>query len=568
MTPGARRSPSPGGRHGAGSSARTSAERLIARGWDVVGLDNLLTGRMENIDGAARHARSSRSRATTSRTSCTSTGAVDAVLHFASPASPLDYLEHPIKTLKVGSLGTHNTLGLALAKGARFLLASTSEVYGDPQVHPQPESYWGNVNPVGPRGVYDEAKRFAEALTLAYHRATASTSRIVRIFNTYGPRLRPGRRAGGVELPRAGDARASRSPSTATASRRGRSATSTTRSAGSSRCSTPTTSGPMNIGNPNEFTILRAGRRPCSTSPGRARRSCSSRCPIDDPDAAPARHHACARERARLGARGRAPRGARPAPTSGTAERAGRRVAGGADAAETADRGTASCRSSCPSSTSATPSWRSCAGCARSSCPIDREFVVVDDGSDDGTRAVLTPARRQHGQGRDARREPGKGAAIRTGLEHVTGDLVLIQDADLEYDPEDWPQAARAGARGQRDVSSTARASPASAATCCSCTGSATGSCRSSPTCSTTRRSPTWRRATSCSTAVCSTASTSSPTGSTSSPRSRPRCCASGIRIYEVPISYAGREFDEGKKITWRDGFTALWTLVKYRFVD
>jgi dTDP-glucose 4,6-dehydratase len=118
-------------------------------------------------------------------------GPLEAVLHFASPASPIDYLEHPIPTLKVGALGTHNSLGLAKAKGARFLLASTSEVYGDPLVHPQPESYWGNVNPVGPRGVYDEAKRFAEAMTMAYHRYHKLDTRIVRIFNTYGPRMRP-----------------------------------------------------------------------------------------------------------------------------------------------------------------------------------------------------------------------------------------------------------------------------------------------------------------------------------------------------------------------------------------
>ena len=116
---------------------------------------------------------------------------VDNVLHFASPASPIDYLELPIQTLKVGSLGTHNTLGLAKAKSARYLLASTSEVYGDPLVHPQPESYWGNVNPVGPRGVYDEAKRFAEAMVMAYHRVHGLDTRIVRIFNTYGPRMRP-----------------------------------------------------------------------------------------------------------------------------------------------------------------------------------------------------------------------------------------------------------------------------------------------------------------------------------------------------------------------------------------
>jgi dTDP-glucose 4,6-dehydratase len=118
-------------------------------------------------------------------------GGLDGVLHFASPASPVDYLEMPIQTLKVGSLGTHKALGLAKAKGARFMLASTSEVYGDPLVHPQPESYWGNVNPVGPRGVYDEAKRFAEAMTMAYHRFHGVETRIVRIFNTYGPRMRP-----------------------------------------------------------------------------------------------------------------------------------------------------------------------------------------------------------------------------------------------------------------------------------------------------------------------------------------------------------------------------------------
>jgi dTDP-glucose 4,6-dehydratase len=174
----------------AGFLASHLCERLIDEGWDVVGLDNMLTGRMENIAGLL-----ARPEFTFERHDVTTFihvgGAVDAVLHFASPASPQDYLEHPIKTMKVGSLGTHNSLGLALAKQARYLLASTSEVYGDPQVHPQPESYWGNVNPIGPRGVYDEAKRFAEALTLAYHRAHGLDVRIVRIFNTYGPRLRP-----------------------------------------------------------------------------------------------------------------------------------------------------------------------------------------------------------------------------------------------------------------------------------------------------------------------------------------------------------------------------------------
>ena len=165
-------------------------DRLLAQGYRVVGMDNFLTGNAANV----AHLRSHHDfqfvlHDVTNFIEVQ--GPLDAVLHFASPASPVDYLEHPIPTLKVGSLGTHKALGLAKAKGARFLLASTSEVYGDPLVHPQPESYWGNVNPVGPRGVYDEAKRFAEAMTMAYHRYHGLDTRIVRIFNTYGPRMRP-----------------------------------------------------------------------------------------------------------------------------------------------------------------------------------------------------------------------------------------------------------------------------------------------------------------------------------------------------------------------------------------
>ncbi len=165
-------------------------DRLIERGDEVVAVDNLLTGRLDNLAHLF-----GRPEFTFLHHNVSSyvhvPGPVDAVLHFASPASPKDYLELPIQTLKVGSLGTHNLLGLAKEKGARFLLASTSEVYGDPEVHPQPEHYWGHVNPVGPRGVYDEAKRFAEALTMAYHRSHGVEVRIARIFNTFGPRLRP-----------------------------------------------------------------------------------------------------------------------------------------------------------------------------------------------------------------------------------------------------------------------------------------------------------------------------------------------------------------------------------------
>ncbi len=167
------------------------ADRFLADGHEVVGLDNFATGRPENIAHLMGHERFSFIRHNISDYTYVP-GHLDGVLHFASPASPVDYLELPIQTLKVGSLGTHNALGLALAKQARFLLASTSEVYGDPLVHPQPESYWGNVNPIGPRGCYDEAKRFAEAMTMAYHRAQGVDTRIVRIFNTYGTRMRPG----------------------------------------------------------------------------------------------------------------------------------------------------------------------------------------------------------------------------------------------------------------------------------------------------------------------------------------------------------------------------------------
>ncbi len=165
------------------------SDRFIKEGHTVVGMDNLITGNMDNLAQLMGHERFSFIRQDVSNYIYVA-GPLDAVLHFASPASPNDYLEHPIPTLKVGSLGTHNTLGLAKDKGARYLLASTSEIYGDPEVNPQPETYWGNVNPIGPRGVYDEAKRFAEAMTLAYQRYHGLETRIVRIFNTYGPRMR------------------------------------------------------------------------------------------------------------------------------------------------------------------------------------------------------------------------------------------------------------------------------------------------------------------------------------------------------------------------------------------
>jgi dTDP-glucose 4,6-dehydratase len=176
---------------GAGFVGSHLCERLLREGWDVLSLDSLLTGRIANLDGFESHERF-RFESHDVTTSISVEGDVHWVLHFASPASPSDYLSHPIHTLKVGALGTLNALGLAKAKGAGFLLASTSEVYGDPKVHPQPEEYWGNVNPIGPRGVYDEAKRYAEAMAMAYLRVHDVQVKIARIFNTYGPRLRRG----------------------------------------------------------------------------------------------------------------------------------------------------------------------------------------------------------------------------------------------------------------------------------------------------------------------------------------------------------------------------------------
>src|SRR5271167_4949089 len=174
---------------GAGFLGSHLCDRLIAEGWEVLVLDNLVTGVDSNVGHLFNHPKFRIAKCDVSNY-IDVPGPVDYVLHFASPASPVDYLKLPIQTLKVGALGTHNTLGLALAKKAKYFMASTSECYGDPNISPQPETYWGNVNPIGPRGVYDEAKRFAEAITMAYHRAKGLDTHIIRIFNTYGPRMR------------------------------------------------------------------------------------------------------------------------------------------------------------------------------------------------------------------------------------------------------------------------------------------------------------------------------------------------------------------------------------------
>jgi dTDP-glucose 4,6-dehydratase len=244
---------------GAGFIGSHLCERFLADGADVICMDNFLTGTPDNVAHLF-----SNPRFTFIQQDVTNyiyvKGPLDAILHFASPASPVDYLELPIQTLKVGSLGTHKALGLAKEKGARFLLASTSECYGDPLVHPQNEDYWGNVNPIGPRGVYDEAKRFAEAMTMAYHRTHGVATRIVRIFNTHGPRmrLRDGRvvpnfiaqALGGEPLTVYGDGSQTRSFCYVSDLVEG-----IVRLLGSDY------SGPVNCGNPAEVTILQFAER-------------------------------------------------------------------------------------------------------------------------------------------------------------------------------------------------------------------------------------------------------------------------------------------------------------------
>jgi dTDP-glucose 4,6-dehydratase len=265
---------------GAGFLGSHLCERLLDSGHKVTCLDNFLTGKPENVGHLLE-------RPGFTLTRCDLTefvhvpGPVDLVLHFASPASPIDYLRLPIQTLKVGAIGTWHALGLAKEKGARFLLASTSEVYGDPQVHPQPEDYWGHVNPIGPRGVYDESKRYAEALTTAYRQAEGVDTAIVRIFNTYGPRMRPNdgraiptfiRQAlAGEPLTVAGDGSQTRSVCHVDDTVEG-----------ILRLASGSHAGPVNIGNPDERSVLRIAQDVIAVTGSQSTIEFVDR-PIDDP---------------------------------------------------------------------------------------------------------------------------------------------------------------------------------------------------------------------------------------------------------------------------------------------
>ena len=265
---------------GAGFLGSHLCRALLARGDSVVAVDNLITGSLDNLTGLSGDPDFTFVRADVSNFVHVP-GPVDAVLHFASPASPVDFDRIPIEILKVGSVGTHNTLGLAREKGARFFLASTSEVYGDPLVHPQPETYLGNVNPIGPRAVYDEAKRFAEAITMAYHRHHGVDVRIVRIFNTYGPRMRPddGRvvsnfivqALAGKPITIHGDGMQTRSFCYVDDEVRGLLA-----------LLDSSYVGPVNIGNPTEFTVLELAEKVLAITGSSSELRFDPR-PVDDP---------------------------------------------------------------------------------------------------------------------------------------------------------------------------------------------------------------------------------------------------------------------------------------------
>ena len=265
---------------GAGFLGSHLCRRLLDRGDTVVAVDNLVTGNLDNLAGLSGHRQFTFVHSDVSNFLHVP-GPVDAVLHFASPASPADFERIPIQILKVGSRGTLNTLGLAKDKGARYFLASTSEVYGDPLVHPQPETYWGNVNPIGPRGVYDEAKRFAEAMTMAYHRHHGVDVRIVRIFNTYGPRMRPddGRvvsnflvqALAGKPITIHGDGTQTRSFCYVDDEIRGLLALLDSDHVG-----------PVNIGNPTEFTVLELAEKVLALTGSSSELQFDPR-PVDDP---------------------------------------------------------------------------------------------------------------------------------------------------------------------------------------------------------------------------------------------------------------------------------------------
>ena len=474
-------------------------------------------------------------------------GPVDAVLHFASPASPVDYLELPIETLKVGSIGTIHALGLAREKGARFLLASTSEVYGDPLVHPQSEDYWGNVNPVGPRGVYDEAKRFSEALTVAYGKNHSVDTKIVRIFNTYGPRMRPD------------DGRAI--PTFISQALRGEPITVSgdggqTRSVcyvsdlieGILRLLRSSHPGPMNIGNPSELSVLELAR----DDPAHDRVTVADHlrpAPAGRPDGAAAAHRPGPRG-PRLEARGRP--GGRPGPHH--------RVVPGACVMS----GAVKLSILMPVYNEARTVQTVVKRVLDVDFPCPVEVVIVDDASTDGTAEILSHldderlVKLRHPVNR------GKGAAIRTAVAAATGDFMVPLDADLEYQPEEIPKLLEPVLSGEAEVVYGSRGFGSHAAysfwyvmgnkavtTVANVLFNAY--IADLETCFKLMPLDLLR----------SLRITSEGFGMEAEITGK--LLARRIRPFEVPITYRARSREAGKKITWRDGVEAVWILARIR---
>jgi len=544
---------------GSGFLGSHLCDALLQRGDEVVAVDDLSTGRLQNLAHLAEHRAFAFVRADVSK-ELPVDGPVDGVLHFASPASPPEYLATPLESLDVSSLGTRRALDLALAGNARFLLASTSEIYGDPDVHPQPEEYNGNVDPTGPRAVYDEAKRVAETLTSTYRRLYDLPTAIVRIFNTYGPRLRPSdgrvvsnflmQAIDGKPLTVYGTGNQTRSFCNVTDEVRGIVAlfdstcrirsTSATRtrsrcSSWSTSCAGSPTPNPTSCSNRCQWAI-----RLVVAPTSRARRNCSAGNPWSS----------CARVWRRCA----------------TGTKRSETMAGRDDVVPAKLRKLSVVVPVYNERNTLVEVLRRMRAVELPD-GIEKEIIVVDDGSTDGTRDVL----RQLGDSTVRivmlDKNQGKGAALRAGFGHATGEFVLVQDADLEYDPEDWPKLLNPVLRGRARVVYGSRF---------------TGERRNmlllhwignrflSMT-TNVLYNTTLSDMETCYKLIERTLVEEMKLTSNRfdiEAEMSAKILKRRIRIYEVPISYSGREFDEGKKITWRDGFSALYTLVKYRFRD
>ena len=552
---------------GAGFLGSHLCDRLIERGDSVVCLDDLSTGTRENVAHLQGHDRFSLIVTDVSeKVGLADAPKLDAVCNLASPASPPAYLARPLDTLSVGSEGTRRLLELARVHGARFLMASTSEVYGDPEVHPQVESYRGNVDPTGPRSVYDEAKRFAEALTMAMHRTHGVNVGIARIFNTYGPRLSPGdgrvvsnfivQALRGEPLTVYGDGSQTRSLCFVQDEIEGLLA-----------LLDSSLVGPVNIGNPDEWSVLDLAHfvlEVTGSRIGHRFRAAAHR----RPDAPLSRHH--------IGSPG-AGLGAQDRPAGG--HRAHHRLLRTGGASPMTEPGlTETGLSETPPQRSyetltvITPVYNERTTVAEVirrmravEVPLVLQIIAVDDGSTDGSDKVLGAL--EDSTVRVLRHEvnQGKGAAIRTGLAEARGDLVLIQDADLEYDPNDWPRLLDPILRGKARVVYGSRF-----------TGERKNMLplhwvgnRLLSLVTNVLYSSTLSDMETCYKLFDAEVLEGLTIVSNKfdfEPEITAKVLRRGHRIYEVPISYAGREPDEGKKITWRDGLGALKALVKFRF--